>query len=191
MDGTLSRGHGGSGLGLAICREIVQAHGGRIVAAALAAELETVLGVQLDDLGADGIAGGNGRFRSCDVLGCDEQWHIGRRFFKNQPRLRFALRSCHRALGGVGVPGGEQITDLDRLGLVDAGLRTAGPVVELGQRVAAAGALGVEGVNGAALEGRDRVLDEAALVQRVGVDRDLDVEVLALPLLPLRPRRRR
>ena len=89
----------------------------------------------LDDLVADGIAGGNGRFRSCDGLGCDEQWHIGRRFFKNQPRLRFALRSYDRALGGVRVTRGEQIPDLDRLGLVDAGLRTAGPVVELGQRV--------------------------------------------------------
>ena len=42
-------------------------------------------------------------------------------------------------------------------------------------RVAAAGAFAVEGVDGAALEGRDAVLDEAALVERVGVDRDLRV----------------
>ena len=42
-------------------------------------------------------------------------------------------------------------------------------------RVAAAGALGVVGVDGAALERGDRVLDEARLVQRVGVDRDLHV----------------
>jgi hypothetical protein len=39
------------------------------------------------------------------------------------------------------------------------------------RRVAAAGALGVVGVDGAALDGGDRVLDEAGLVQRVGVDR--------------------
>ena len=42
-------------------------------------------------------------------------------------------------------------------------------------RMAAAGALGVEGVDGAALEGGDGVLDEAGLVQRVGVDRHLHV----------------
>ena len=45
-------------------------------------------------------------------------------------------------------------------------------------RVAAAGPLGVVGVDRAALEGGDRVLDEAGLVQRVGVDRDLDVELV-------------
>ena len=44
--------------------------------------------------------------------------------------------------------------------------------------VAAAGALGVEGVDGAALEGRDRVLDEARFVQRVGVDHHLHVVVV-------------
>ncbi len=42
-------------------------------------------------------------------------------------------------------------------------------------RMPAARALGVEGVDGAALERRDRVLDEAAFVQRVGVDHHLDV----------------
>jgi len=42
-------------------------------------------------------------------------------------------------------------------------------------RVAAAGALGMEGVDGAALERRDRVLDEARFVERVGVDRDRHV----------------
>ena len=46
--------------------------------------------------------------------------------------------------------------------------------------MAAAGALGVEGVDGAALERGDRVLDEARLVQRVGVDQR-----------PARPSRRR
>jgi hypothetical protein len=44
------------------------------------------------------------------------------------------------------------------------------------RRVAAARALRVEGVDGAAAEGRDGVLDEARFVQRVGVDHHLDVE---------------
>ena len=43
------------------------------------------------------------------------------------------------------------------------------------RRVAAAGALGVVGVDGAVLERGDGVLDEAQLVQRVGVDHHLDV----------------
>ena len=45
-------------------------------------------------------------------------------------------------------------------------------------RVAAAGAFGVERMNGAALERLDGVLDEAALVQRVGVDHHLHVVFL-------------
>ena len=45
-------------------------------------------------------------------------------------------------------------------------------------RVAAAGAFGVEGVDGAALEGLDGVLDEAGLVERVGVDHHLHVVVV-------------
>jgi len=45
-------------------------------------------------------------------------------------------------------------------------------------RVAAAGAFGVEGVDGAALERLDGVLDETRLVQRVGVDHHLDVVVV-------------
>ena len=45
-------------------------------------------------------------------------------------------------------------------------------------RVAAAGALGVIGVDRAALERRDRVVDVARLVQRVGVDRHLHVEAI-------------
>ena len=45
-------------------------------------------------------------------------------------------------------------------------------------RVAAARALGVIGVDGAALEGGQRVLDEAALVERVGVDHHLHVHVV-------------
>src|SRR5437879_4007596 len=41
--------------------------------------------------------------------------------------------------------------------------------------VATTGALGVEGVNGAALESLHRILDEAGLVQRIGMDHHLDV----------------
>jgi hypothetical protein len=41
--------------------------------------------------------------------------------------------------------------------------------------MAAARAFGVEGVDGAALEGLHRVLDEAGFVQRVGVDHHLHV----------------
>ncbi len=44
--------------------------------------------------------------------------------------------------------------------------------------MAAAGALGVEGVDGAALEGGDGVLDEAGFVQRVGVDHHLHVVIV-------------
>ena len=41
--------------------------------------------------------------------------------------------------------------------------------------MAAASAFGVEGVNGAALEGSDGILDKAGFVQRVRVDRHLHV----------------
>ena len=53
----------------------------------------------------------------------------------------------------------------------------AGQLDDVG-RMAAAGALGVEGVDRAALEGGDGVLDEAALVQRVGVDHHLHVHAV-------------
>ena len=46
------------------------------------------------------------------------------------------------------------------------------------RRVPAARALGVEGVDGAALERRQRVLDKAGLVERVGVDGHLHVELV-------------
>ena len=41
--------------------------------------------------------------------------------------------------------------------------------------MAAAGAFGVEAVDRTSLERRDRIVDEARLVERIGVDRDLDV----------------
>ena len=46
------------------------------------------------------------------------------------------------------------------------------------RRVAAAGALAVVGVDRPAVERGDGVLDVAGLVQRVGVDRDRDVELV-------------
>ena len=42
----------------------------------------------------------------------------------------------------------------------------------------AAGAFGMEGVNGAALEGFHGVLDKPGLVQRIGMDHDLDVVIV-------------
>ena len=56
--------------------------------------------------------------------------------------------------------------------------------------MAAAGAFGVKGVDIAALEGGDRVLDEAGFVERVGVDRDRDVELLGDPEAGVDRRRR-
>ena len=53
-------------------------------------------------------------------------------------------------------------------------VRQAGDLDDVGG-VAAAGTLGVEGMNGAALEGGDGVFHEAGLVQRVGVDHHLDI----------------
>ena len=44
--------------------------------------------------------------------------------------------------------------------------------------MSAAGAFGVEGVNGAALERGDRVFDEARFVQRVGVDHHLHIVIV-------------
>ena len=61
-----------------------------------------------------------------------------------------------------------------RVGRARQHVRLAAHLDDVG-RVAAAGALGVVGVNRPALERRDRVVDVARLVQRVGVDRDLDV----------------
>lgn len=45
--------------------------------------------------------------------------------------------------------------------------------------VAAARSFGVVGVDGAALEGGNGLLDEAGLVEGVGVDAALDVELIA------------
>ena len=58
-------------------------------------------------------------------------------------------------------------------------------------RVAAARAFGVEGGDGAALERGDRVLDEARFVERVGVDRHLDVVALGDAQAVVDRRRRR
>src|SRR5580704_19479357 len=55
----------------------------------------------------------------------------------------------------------------------------------------AARALGVEGVDGAALEGLDRVLDKTRFVQRISVDHDLDVMVVGDAEAAVDRRRRR
>ena len=79
-----------------------------------------------------------------------------------------------------------------RVGLVEEG-STFGKTRHLDDvgRVAAAGALGVEGMDGAALEGRDGVLDEARFVQRVGVDHDLNVVIVGDREAAIDRRRRR
>ena len=59
------------------------------------------------------------------------------------------------------------------------------------RRVAAAGALGVIGVDGAALERRDRGFDEARFVERVGVDRHLHVHLVRHREAAVDRRRRR
>ena len=66
------------------------------------------------------------------------------------------------------------------VGLVDDGqaVRLAGDADDV-RCVAAAGALGVIGVDRAAVDRRDRVLVEPRLVQRVGVDLHLHVELIA------------
>ena len=61
-----------------------------------------------------------------------------------------------------------------RIGRRRQHVRLAADLDDVG-RVAAAGAFGVEGVDRAALERGERGLDEARLVERVGVDRDLHV----------------
>ena len=63
-----------------------------------------------------------------------------------------------------------------RVGLVLEG-RTLGSAGDLDdiRRMAAAGTFRVERVDRAALDRRDRVVDEPALVERVGMDGDLDV----------------
>ena len=58
-------------------------------------------------------------------------------------------------------------------------------------RVAAAGAFGVEGVDGAALERLDGVFDEAGFVERVGVDHHLDVVIVGNRQAAVDRRRRR
>ena len=65
------------------------------------------------------------------------------------------------------------------MGLVEEGrtLGSAGDLDDVGC-VAAAGSLGMERVDRATFECRDRVLDEAGLVQRVGVDAHLHIHLV-------------
>ena len=71
---------------------------------------------------------------------------------------------------------------VDRVGVGRVGrrrqaVRVAGDADDV-RRVAAAGALGVVHVDRAAVDRGQRVLEEAGLVERVGVDLDLEVELV-------------
>ena len=71
-----------------------------------------------------------------------------------------------------------------RVGRAREHVELAGDLQDVGG-VAAARALAVVRVDRASLEGRDRVFDEARLVQRVGVDRHLDVVLVGDVAAPL------
>ena len=79
-----------------------------------------------------------------------------------------------------------------RVGLVEDGKHVlqACDLDDVG-RVAAACAFGVEGMNGAALEGLHRVLDKTRFIQRIGVQHDLDVVVVGNRKAIVDRRRRR
>jgi len=77
---------------------------------------------------------------------------------------------------------------IERIARVRArGIRAAGQhvgVLDHGNnvgRVSTASTFGVVGVDGAAFEGGDGLLDEAGFVERVGVDKALDIVFVADP----------
>ena len=74
------------------------------------------------------------------------------------------------------------VEGVDRVGIGRIGrrrqaIRLAGDADDV-RRMAAAGALGVVHVDGAAADRGKRILEEAALIQRVGMDLDLKVELV-------------
>ena len=78
------------------------------------------------------------------------------------------------------------------VGLVDDGRTFGSPQTRMmSGRVPAAGAFGVVGVNRPAFERRDGVFDEAGLVEGVGMDRDLNVELFGDAEALIDGRRRR
>ena len=115
------------------------------------AGLVVLLGIRalLGILGNAGVLGLIGRLGPRDGLRRDEKRHVGRGFLgldvglEDQPRFGLAVGDDH-LLGGGGVPGGQQVTDPDGVGMLDAGLGAAGPVVELGEHVEHLAARGAE-----------------------------------------------
>ena len=102
-------------------------------------------------------------------------------------RMRLSAKATSSGIDGV-----EMVADHQHVEMLVEGVHRVGPRrvgrgrddvrqpadLDDVRRVAAARALRMEGVDGAALEGGDRVLDEAGFVQRVGVDHHLHVVVV-------------
>ena len=71
------------------------------------------------------------------------------------------------------------LTVCGSVGFVDPGMTCGWPqIFMMSGRVAAAGALRVEGVDRAAVDGPQRGLEVARLVEAVGVQRDLDTHLV-------------
>ncbi len=112
-----------------------------------------------DVLGGDGL-GADARLGKGHVLG-----DVAREVVADHEHVEVLVKRVARVGPGRVRAAGE-----------DVGVRDDGDDVG---RVPAAGAFGVVGVDGALLEGRDGLLDEAGFVQRVGVDEALHVVFVA------------
>ena len=119
-----------------------------------------------------------------DRLGADARF--GEREVLGDPRVEVVADHQHVEMLVHGVHGERH----RRVGRRGQAVRLAAHADDVG-RVTAAGALGVVRVNGPPLERADRVLDEPALVERVGVDRDLHVELVGDAERAVDRRRRR
>ena len=110
-------------------------------------------------LGGDGL-GADSRFRKSDVLG-----DVAREVVADHEHVEVLVQRVERVRPRRVRAAGQDV------GVLDDGDDV--------WRVAAAGAFGVVGMDGAAGDGLNRLLDEAGLVQRVGVDEALHVVLVA------------